>query len=369
MKIVFAHDHKFRKDGSYFYSTGGLSNEVLTRYADIFGRVNVMARVIPKKEGDIKLSKITNSNVKIVKAGYTGKEKFVLEEYIRESDAVIVRLPSFIGNKAIYYAKKYRKPYLIEVVGCAWDSMWNHSIKGKLIAPYMYYSTKRYIKEANYVLYVTSEFLQNRYPTDGINVDCSDVVLNAHSEIVLKKRIEHIKSHNDKYIIGTIAAVDVRYKGQEYIIKTLGELKKQGINKYEYHLVGGGDKSYLQSIAKQNDVLEQVKFLGTISHDKVFEWLDNIDIYAQPSKVEGLPRALVEAMSRAVPCLATNIGGMTELLNNEFLFNNTKNKVKEIYKILKKYNKHTLELQAEYNFNKSKLYDKDLIDERRNNFF
>ncbi len=36
----------------------------------------------------------------------------------------------------------------------------------------------------------------------------------------------------------------------------------------------------------------QIKLLGPLSHDEIFEWLDSIDIYIQPSLLEGLPRAL-----------------------------------------------------------------------------
>lgn len=369
MKIVFAHDHKFRKDGDYFYSTGGLADAVLSRYVDIFGDVDVVARVIKKQKGDFKLSKITNPNVRIIKASWNGRNKLKLEKHIKKSDAVIVRLPSLIGNKAVFYARKHNKPYLIEVVGCAWDSMWNYSIKGKLAAPYMYYITRQNIKDAKFTLYVTEKFLQKRYPTNGINVACSDVVLTEYEECILQNRLQNIALKKDKYVIGTIGAIDVRYKGQEYIIRALGKLKKDSKIKYEYHLVGGGDKSYLQSIAKENGILEQVKFLGTLSHEQVFEWLDSIDIYAQPSIVEGLPRALVEAMSRAVPCFASKIGGIPELLNSEFLFNNGSNKVNEICKILRRYDEKTLEEQAKINFNNSKLYDKNLIDQRRNMLF
>lgn len=368
MNIVFAHDHKFREYEEEFYSTGGLSDSVLSRYVEIFGNVTVVARIIKKQQGDRNLSKIINKNVRIINSGWKGKKKLILEKEIKECDAVIARLPSFIGNKAIYYAKKYNKPYLIEVVGCAWDSMWNHSKLGKIIAPYMFYKTRKNVKNSEFSLYVTNDFLQKRYPTNGISISCSDVVLAEHKEEVLQKRIENINVKKDKCIIGTIAAVDVKYKGQESIIRALAKLNKDSAIKYEYHLVGGGDNTYLKTIAKKYGVLEEVKFLGTIPHEEIFDWLDSIDIYAQPSKVEGLPRALVEAMSRSIPCLATNVGGMPELLSSKFLFSKKRN-IDEICKILKKFNKNVLEEQARDNFNKSKLYNKNLIEEKRNNFF
>ena len=238
-------------------------------------------------------------------------------------------MPSTIGFLAIDYAKKYKKPYLVEVVACPWDAFWNHSFKGKLFAPYMYYSTKRRVRNAKYVVYVTNEFLQKGYPTNGQNTNCSNVALMEFDNNVLGKRLDKIKSMQEasKIIIGTTAAVNVRHKGQQYVIKALGKLKKQGIANYEYQLIGGGNQSYLKTIAEKYDVLEQVKFLGPVPHNEVFDWLDTIDIYVQPSRQEGLPRALIEAMSRGLPAFGANTAGIPELIEDEFIFSNTRNNI------------------------------------------
>ena len=45
-----------------------------------------------------------------------------------------------------------------------------------------------------------------------------------------------------------------------------------------------------------------------------------MDIYIQPSLTEGLPRALIEAMSRGLPCLASRAGGIPELLPEHCTF-------------------------------------------------
>ena len=51
----------------------------------------------------------------------------------------------------------------------------------------------------------------------------------------------------------------------------------------------------------------------------VFKWLDRIDVYLQPSFGEGLPRALIEAMSRGCPAIASSVAGNLELLESECL--------------------------------------------------
>ena len=246
----------------------------------------------------------------------------------------------------------------------------NYSLIGKLIALPCYIKMRNIVRDSTYTIYVTSEFLQKRYPTSGKYTNCSNVALTEFDDKVLERRLNKIAAmqKSSKIVIGTAAAVNVKYKGQQYVIEALGELKKQGITNYEYHLVGGGDQTYLKKIAEKNDVVGQVKLLGAMPHSKVFEWLETIDLYVQPSLTEGLPRALIEAMSRGVPALGSRVAGIPELINSEMLFNNSKNRVKEIELILKNLSKNKLRAQAIYNYNVAKEYHADIINKRREAF-
>ena len=77
-----------------------------------------------------------------------------IENAIADCDAVILR--SWWG---VSVCNKFKKTYMIEVVNCMWDSLWNHSVLGKLMAlPYMLLQ-KKAVKNAPYVLYVTKNFL------------------------------------------------------------------------------------------------------------------------------------------------------------------------------------------------------------------
>ena len=367
MKLLFAHDHKFRMIQGKIYSTGGLSDDALIRYTKTFGKVTVLSRIINEENTQKKYSEITNKDV-TVKDGFALSRKQLIEE-VKKVDCIVSRMPSFLGLKVIKIAKKLNKPYLVEVVGCPWDSLWNHSLKGKIIAPYMTIATKLIVKKSPDVLYVTNEFLQNRYPTNGNKVNCSNVALNEFDDLVLERRINKINNSGNKIIIGTTAAIDVKYKGQYYIIKALSELKKQGIVNYEYQLVGGGDPSYLKAAIQKLDVEEQVKILGPMPHNEVFKWLETIDLYVQPSRQEGLPRALIEAMSRGVPAFGARTGGIPELLDEDFIFSNTNSNIDEICRILKSFNKDNMKEQAYRNYNEAKKYDKNIIEECRSKFF
>lgn len=380
MKVLFAHDHKFYIYKNEYYSKGSLSKEVLTRYTNTFEKVTIVSRQekIDYKPENMSLSTakrvefVKVPDFKSIKSFYKKTAaKQIIKKEVENSDCIIARLPSSVGNIAIKYAKKYNKPYLVEVVGCAWDGYWNHSIPGKVIALPSYLKMKSLVKKSRYALYVTSEFLQNRYPTNGKEVNCSNVSLGKFDKKILKKRLDDIKGLDDdsKLIIGTTAAIDVRFKGQQYVIQALAKLKKQGITNYEYQLVGGGDNSYLMSVAKKYGIIDQVKILGTMPHDEVFKWLDTIDIYVQPSRQEGLPRALIEAMSRGIPAFGARTAGIPELIEKDFIFSNTKNNINEICDILESFNQEVMLNQAERNFIESKKYDREIIENRRSSFF
>ena len=92
-----------------------------------------------------------------------------------------------------------------------------------------------------------------------------------------------------------------------------------------------------------------------------------MDIYIQPSLQEGLPRALLEAMSRACPSIGSNAGGIEELLNKKYVFN--KKDVKRIEKILSTIDKKDLVEMAKFSIEKTKEFDLEKLNDLRNEFY
>ena len=156
---LFCYDGPISKDQEGNYYAVALNNEVLSRYYYIADELKLVIRVKDINDKKILngLSRIKLDNFSVKKccnlSSVKGllidkfKAKRILENEIKNSDFLIVRLPSFIGNLSIDIAKKLGKPYLVEVVGCPWDAFWNMGIKGKMIAPYMKSATKRRVKE------------------------------------------------------------------------------------------------------------------------------------------------------------------------------------------------------------------------------
>lgn len=380
-KMLFCHDGPMAVDKNNNAYPVFFTKDVLARYYNIADEITVLTRtkVIDPKDtnserADMEKLKIVSSpNLAVFKNFFSNRvnAKEKLEKELHDADFLIARLPSRIGNMAVDLAVKTGKPYLIELVGCPWDALWNYSLVGKINAPSMYLETKKKVESSKYTVYVTNDFLQKRYPTHGENTNCSNVELKNFDDQKIEERLQEIQKRNkkDKLILGTTAAVDVKYKGQQYVIEALGKLKVRGVTNIEYQLVGDGNQAYLRKLAEKNDVIEQVKFIGALPHKDVFKWLDCIDIYIQPSKQEGLPRALIEAMSKGIPSMGSRTAGIPELLEEEFIFSNSKKNVDEICKILNRFDKDTMYEQAKRNYEEAKLYDKNIIEKRRLEFF
>ena len=253
-------------------------------------------------------------------------------------------------------------------MGCAWDAYWNHGLVGKMAAPYVFAKMKQTVYHADYALYVTNEFLQKRYPCKNSSVAASNVQLVEVSDDVLSKRIERIKKCDTKTLrLMTTAAVDVRYKGQEFVIKAIPLLNKAGI-RVQYLLVGGGDQTYLKEIAKSCGVDDQVVFVGRLPLPEVFELLDTVDIYIQPSLQEGLPRSVIEAMSRGCPAIGARTAGIPELLSPECVVRR-KSSTDIAETIISIANQEKMEALAKRNFAEAKEYRNDVLNARREAYF
>lgn len=232
----------------------------------------------------------------------------------------------------------------------------------------MWSACKQAVKRADNVLYVTKEFLQKRYPTKGNSISCSDVVLKDFDNDTITQRIERIKKQNENKIkLCTVANVELKYKGQEYVMKAMKELEKRNIDS-EYYLVGGGNNQRLKEIAKQLGLQDKIFFVGSLPHNKVFDILDDIDVYIQPSFQEGLPRSLIEAMSRGCPAIGFKTGGIPELLQKDFILNKKDykgiaNKVQELL------NKEKRMGISKENFETAKNFKEEILEKTRKEFY
>jgi|26BtaG_2_1085354.scaffolds.fasta_scaffold04205_3 glycosyltransferase involved in cell wall biosynthesis len=387
MKALFVHDHIVYEHGNLFFSPGGLKKESWNRYLDTFllDTITVVSRgkkILTKRE-DLVLSstgKVQFDPLYHVKGGidyyrYASDIKDQLRKYIEKVDIVIIRAPSAFGAYAYKICRQLNKPYITEVVACTWDSNWNYgNILGKLHAPLSYIQNKRLIKNSLATLYVTEKFLQKRYPTEAfITAHASNVHIPLPEITVLNKHLERLENTSSSHVfkLGILANIAVKYKGYDVAIEALHKLKARRPElRFQFLIAGGGSSEHVSSLITQYGMENEVKLLGQLaSGNEVFNYLDNLDMYIHPSRQEGLPRSVIEAMSRGCPVLASSIAGIPELLERGFL-----HKPGDVNKLSLDIEKFLIDPQlrikaAKENFEKSKEYTDDILSERRLSFY
>ncbi len=376
-KVLFVHDGPLYVSDKQEYYGVHYTNAIVKRYSYFGDSVTFMMRsrklVADSKQSFSRIdcdnfsfvdvpnfkSILTRINIK--------KAKHIIKENVRQHDVIIVRLPSAIGVIAYNEAKRLNKPVLVEMVACVFDALWNYDWRGKLLAHYKMASYKRLIAKATHVVYVTDKFLQGRYPSYNKQLGCSNVNVTI-DDSALDSRLAKING-NDSFsvlTIGTVAALDVPYKGQAAVIEAIHLLKSQGIQ-VNYHLVGQGNPDSLEKLIKKLKLSDQVKIIGPLAHNKVFEFYRQIDLYIQPSRQEGLPRAVIEAMSQACPVLGSRAGGIPELIQEDCLFD--AGNASAIASLIRAQNVKSLEEHAIYNFETSKKYARHILETNRFNFY
>ena len=87
-----------------------------------------------------------------------------------------------------------------------------------------------------------------------------------------------------------------------------------------FHLVGSdlspGETRRLMEIVRANNLGEIVKFHEPVFGNEKYSYFEKADIFIYPSYHEGMPMAILEAMASGLPIVATNVGGIPDLVQN-----------------------------------------------------
>ena len=107
-------------------------------------------------------------------------------------------------------------------------------------------------------------------------------------------------------------ALLTKVKGLSTLLNALGDL-----NDFELLIVGDGpERDSLERQAESLEIQDKVRFIGQVSHEKIWEYLLSSSIFILPSLSEGLPRALLEAMACGLFVVASKVGGIPEVVRD-----------------------------------------------------
>jgi glycosyltransferase involved in cell wall biosynthesis len=167
--------------------------------------------------------------------------------------------------------------------------------------------------------YVTEAALQRRYPASpgAFSTHFSDVELPDAALAPSPRPADPGARALTLISVGSLAQL---YKAPDVLIDAVGACAGAGLD-LRLDLVGDGKfRPALEARVAARGLGGRVRFLGQLpAGEKVREQLDRADLFVLPSRTEGLPRAMVEAMARGLPCIGSAVGGIPELLPAEDL--------------------------------------------------
>lgn len=113
-------------------------------------------------------------------------------------------------------------------------------------------------------------------------------------------------------VVGCIGRMH-HQKGQEYLIRAFLTLSQR---LPDAMLVLVGDGPLKSEMMKEAGASKRVIFTGTVTGDDYTNLLNSFDFYVQPSRFEGLPRTLLDAMYMGLPIVASAANGMGDIIKH-----------------------------------------------------
>jgi glycosyltransferase involved in cell wall biosynthesis len=121
--------------------------------------------------------------------------------------------------------------------------------------------------------------------------------------------VERANGDRPRRLIGTTARLD-RQKGLDVLLRALPALPE-----VDLEIVGDGpERAALEALAREAGVAERVRFAGW--SDAARDWLPRWDAFVLPSRFEGLPLSILEAMLAELPVVATDVGSTAEAVRD-----------------------------------------------------
>ncbi len=177
--------------------------------------------------------------------------------------------------------------------------------------------------KADEIIAVSDAVRQKYIQREKINPDKIRVVYHGIEKRFMERRENASESNNlreslgflsKETIIGTVTRLHSD-KGVDILIKGTALAVNAWPNNLRLMIIGGGpDEPKLMRLAQIMGIRDRIIFAGFQSD--VYPWILSMDIFCLTSREEGLPQSLLEAMALAKPVIATNVGGVREILND-----------------------------------------------------
>jgi len=176
--------------------------------------------------------------------------------------------------------------------------------------------------EAKFVI-TTTEFMKNqliehfKLPHEKIFVIGNGIEIKEFEYEIDKKEVKSFyKFPNEVKLVGFIGRI-TEQKGVRYFLESIPKI----LNNYQnvrFLIIGDGWQiEEMKELAKRLGIDWSVRFLGYVQDEELKKLLKILDVLVIPSIYEPFGIVALEAMSAGVPIVASAIGGLNEIIDNE----------------------------------------------------
>ena len=170
---------------------------------------------------------------------------------------------------------------------------------------------------------VISQSVQDRLLKYGVTDKSSLVYCGPDLAKLLLVNRQKVRSAyciaEDDYVVGLIARIQFVHKAHDFLICALSTYANR-LEKIKFLIVGDGpDEAKLQEMIAFYNLEDIVKLVPW--NNNMSEIYSALDMLIIPSRFEGLPLVMLEAMYYKLPIIASNVDGMAEILPQDWLFN------------------------------------------------
>lgn len=218
------------------------------------------------------------------------------------------------GYVGTLLSKKYKIPNICTLIGS------DIEISPKF-KPFSYKLTRKMIEKSKALISVSKSLIQSTLnigtPSRKIDliymgVDTARFNYFESDRIALREELHIPETEIVLLFIGNL----LKDKGVNDLIKAFSKLCKQNLKTHLIYIGDGPYKSDLQDKISEYKIGTKVHLIGKKPHSEIHRWLNVSDIFILPSYHEGVPNVLLEAASCSRAIIATNVGGISEIIED-----------------------------------------------------
>lgn len=320
--ITVCLEHRFYVHKGKVYTKLSFPYSYWKDYLSYFDSINIVARSRNCDKLEPEMSLVTGENVKFSAVPYyIGPKDFIKKlptliyscyKISRDNQVFLLRSGN-VTNIMWLFIFLFKKKYLREYPGNIYEGIIGlnkNTLKYKLIGLISHKLAKfqgKFSQANGFVSLYCQKIYRSSKPSYTFSSFNIQEISATKSNFEISNKIQIIS-------LGRLE----KEKGHINLIKAIcNSTHKDNIN-----LIIIGDGSQREDLLKEAHLLGvNLTLTGSLTNrSSIFELLRNSDIFVLPSFTEGMPRALLEAMTIGLPCLGSNVGGIPEVLPESYTF-------------------------------------------------